>query len=31
MASINQLAEPAIEIFGKKITIKNIYGDECFK
>lgn len=31
MISINQLAEMAIRISGKKIAIKNIYGDEFFK
>ena len=28
MVTINQLAEMAIDLSGKKITIKNIYGDE---
>lgn len=31
MISINQLADMAIRISGKKIKIKNIYGDEFFK
>ena len=31
MVSINQLAEMAIEISGKNISIKNIHGDEFIK
>lgn len=31
MVSINQLAQMAIDISGKNITIKNIYGDEFYK
>jgi nucleoside-diphosphate-sugar epimerase len=31
MVSINQLAEMAIKISGKDISIKNIYGDEFIK
>lgn len=30
MVTINQLAEMAIKISGKKISIKNIYGEEFF-
>jgi nucleoside-diphosphate-sugar epimerase len=31
MVTINQLAEMAIELSGKNVSIKNIYGDEFFK
>ncbi len=31
MVTINQLAEMAIKISGKNITIKNIHGEEFFK
>ena len=31
MVTINQLAQMAIDISGKNITIKNIYGDEFIK
>ena len=31
MVTINQLAQMAIDISGKNITIKNIYGDEFLK
>ena len=31
MVTINQLAQMAIDISGKNISIKNLYGDEFFK